>query len=487
MRRFVRSLGPFSKPQSSLRFAVVVLPWLGTSVPWFSIALGAALAAKGAAVTFVVDSSEFGDQSVRFRFILRCIRRVLSTLPEALDVLELNAQGAQLIEHDEDPELSRLAKLNLVWARRGEMRGGDGTKYLERTGRQLLKTMQRVTTFLDEHSFDCILIPGGVHGNSGIWTAAARRHGIRCASFDSGGRGLLTVATDGVACQLSDIPRAFGLLKRELESTKEGAFVNDAAAGELQRRMQGIDRFSSQLAETAAVDPALEGSVLIALNSSWDSAALGLHRVFEDGVQWIVETTRFILDNSDARIIVRQHPAERFPGGRSTDDYRRLLRETFGHHPRIRFIAAEDPVNSYELVEKARIVIVHTSTIGVEAALRGKIVVTGSASYYSDLGFVWRARDLQEYRIQIADGLSGRLTVSDAMRADATACYYLTQCCNWISAPLSPEGYDDWISMRFEDIVASSGVALVCSALRDNVPVSLLAHRERLRQAAGSR
>ncbi|HSX54899.1 MAG TPA: hypothetical protein VLG14_06350, partial [Sphingomonas sp.] len=39
---------------------VVISPWLGTPVPWYSLAVGLLLAGDGAKVTFVVDDQRFG-------------------------------------------------------------------------------------------------------------------------------------------------------------------------------------------------------------------------------------------------------------------------------------------------------------------------------------------------------------------------------------------------------------------------------------------
>jgi hypothetical protein len=485
MLRFVRAYAPLAdSPDSQYRYAVVVTPWLGTAVPWFSVAIGMILAATGSKVAFVVDGSPFGENMIRFRLILSCVRRVLAALDRQFEVMELGAPaGGGELNAEEAAMVARKANLNAVWAMRGEMKEDGRTRYTKRIMKQLAYSAGAIRDFLARHKFDCVIVPGGVYGSSGLWAELAGANGVRLASFDSGGRGVVTIATSGVASQLQDIPRAFALLKSGVTSENQWLFVREAALAELQRRRTGTDRFSSQLHNTAELDPRFEGAVLLALNSSWDSAALGLHRVFESSARWVVETVRFLLEQTRAQVIVRQHPAERFAAGRSTDDYKRLLQETFGTDPRLTFIAAADPVNSYDLLELVSVVLVYTSTFGVEAALRGKVVITASSSYYSDLGFIWRATSLDQYNTHLRDAVNGHYTVSEQMKADALACYYLTQCCNWISSPLSPEGYNDWIRIPFKELVRQDGVQITCTALRDNVPTSFLMHLVKLRDA----
>ena len=331
MRRFVRAYAPVTSPTKATgHFAVVVMPWLGTAVPWFSIAVGLVLAATGSRISFIIDGLPFGVNPVRFRVVLLCIRSVLGTLNRQFDILELCAPGDTSLRPDEVEMVARLAKLNAVWAMRGEMQERGRFDYTERITSQLTLSASAIRSLLERRKFDCVIVPGGIYGSSGVWARFAHASGARLASFDSGGRGILTIAANGIASQLQDIPRAFDLLSAEIsDAPGQWMFARDAALAELQRRRSGTDQFSSQLRRTAKLDARLHGAVLLALNSSWDSAALGLHQVFENSTQWVVGTVRCLLERTTAQIVVRQHPAERFQAGRSNDDYGRLLQGEF--------------------------------------------------------------------------------------------------------------------------------------------------------------
>jgi hypothetical protein len=483
MRSFVRSRPPTSNQERrSENFAIVVMPWLGTAVPWFSIACGVLLGAAGAKVTFVLDRLVFGPHRLRSRFVLSCIRRVLRALPRQFRILEIQSPTRPIaLSVDERSLAARLARLNAVWALRGETMNEGRSTYTEGVVKQLQLSVGAVQEFFVSHKFDCVLVPGGVYGSTGVWNALARANHTRFASFDSGGRGIVTVAANGIACQAQDIPRALALLKADLKSEEEHRFVRNTALAELSQRQAGVDRFSSQLKNTAALDSGFDGAVLLALNSSWDSAALGRHEIFDNSSQWIVETIKYLLGATNARIVVRQHPAERFDAGRSSDDYEKLLQENFGRDSRIVFIAASDPVNTYDLLERISVLVVYTSTIGIEAALKGKVVVTPSSSYYAELGFVWAAVAENQYRMLLAEAVAGRLTVSQLMKDDALYCYYLTQCCNFVSSPFCPEGFEDWIRTPLDQLRESDNVEAILVALRDNVPLSFLMHLEKIK------
>jgi hypothetical protein len=380
------------------------------------------------------------------------------------------------LEYDELQEIHRLAELNAIWALRGEMVLSGRKHYLAQAAQQLRLSYGAIACILKTKRYDVILVPGGVWGSSGVWVKHARAVGTRVSSFDSGGYGSLMLAVSGIASQLQDIPRAFYLLKQHAESREERAFIVESALAEIKRRSSGIDKFASQMQSARLVDSRFDGAVLLALNSSWDSAALGLHSVFDNSSQWIVETTKYLLANTLAPIIVRQHPAERLEIARTSDDYRSLLSRNFGDNPRLHFIAADEPVNSYDLLEQVAVVVVYTSTIGTEAAAHGKVVVTASNSYYSALGFVWKATELSQYYQHLSDAVSGRYAVTQAMREDALSCYDLTQCCNWEFSPFNPEGFKEWSSYSLDQLSQHESVKLIVRALEQNIPVAYLNH-----------
>jgi hypothetical protein len=249
------------------------------------------------------------------------------------------------------------------------------------------------------------------------------------------------------------------------------------------RRRAGTDTFASQVKSNADAGREFDGAVLLALNSSWDSAALGLHAVYDGNTQWIVETVRHLLEHTAAPVIVRQHPAERLDFARTTDDYGALLHGHFGAHPRLRFIGAAEPVNSYSLLEQVAAVVVYTSTIGIEAAAYGRPVITPSNSYYSRLGFVWRGGDAGSYHSLLRRAAARELEVSDNMRRDAAMCYYLTQCCNWVFTPFNPADFVKWSERDLSELQDDPTVRGILYALRQNVPAAYMNHVERWQAA----
>lgn len=460
---------------------VAIIPWLGTAVPWFTLGVGLLLSAAGARVTFVIDDSRFGPNPARFRFILGAIRKVMAAVAKRHPVIHLSSVAPVSGEEMPADRIARLARLNGRWELRGEMLE-TGRAALEAGYRaQIAAGDRRIAAFLAAHRFDVMFVPGGVFGTSGAWHYHALRHGIRFASFDTGGFETVMLAANGLACQLQDIPRAFTILSERLDARpEEKARVLAEAQAEIVKRKGGTDTFESQMKGADSAPPELEGGILLALNSSWDAAALGPHRIFGGNSEWIVETVRYLLERTEARVIVRQHPAERLAFARTTDDYRGLLEAHFGDHPRLHFIAAEDPVNSYALLERCAAVIIHSSTIGIEAAAFGRPVITASSAYYAGLGFVNQAVTADDYHRLLSAAAAGELAVTEAMREDAQICFYITQILNWVFTPFNPGDYARWSLRPLAHWAAQPAVRRMIRSLIDDVPVAVLNHLDRV-------
>lgn len=474
-RRFAEFAKHIPEAPQGAHCLVVVTPWEGTSIPWLSLSVGFMLAARGARLTFVIDDLPFGSNAVRYSFILAAIRHAMRAVPSQCRVISLSS--VEVAPTAPTGRATELAVLNAVWQLRGEMIEEGRAQAEARNLASIAKAEAPIGRVFAVEKYDMMFAPGGVYGNSGLWVALAREAGVRVASYDNGGFGTWMTAADGLACHLGDIPRATEMIKQRIaDRPEERARILAAAEEQIAKRRAGTDIFDYQVRGGHQGATGIDGAIMLALNSSWDSAALGVHDVFKTNKDWIVETVRFLLDTTDAPVIVRQHPAERLDFARTTDDYGALLNHHFGDQARLHFIAAADPVNSYALLPRVAAVVVHSSTIGTEAAAFGRVVITPSHAYYADLGFVWHARSLADYQALLSAAARGELQVAEAMRDDAKICYYVTQVRNWIHSSFNPETFHLWKQQPLEHWYLEPTTARMLDSLLDDVPVAVLNH-----------
>lgn len=457
---------------------VVVMPWVATAVPWFSIALGLGLARRSAEVVFIWDDTVFPVPSAELDTENVWIDRVLADLRPHFPVVRLTEEPQQPPRANDEEILETLVKLNLVWALRGDNPTERELSTAQETRAYLGDTLTRIRGLLTRTPYRYLVVPGGIRGTSGLYLHAGRETGTRVATFDSG-FGWSIVCPDGAAAQGADVPRAFEALYRAADAEISEAV--EAARDEYERRIRGSDRMAYQAARLDPVDGALEDAVLIPLSVEWDAAALGRHHIFQDSAEWLVATVGYLLDHTEAPVIVRQHPSERREHERSRFHIGPLLGHRFGNHPRFRFVSAEEDINTYNLLVGARLVLPYVSTIGIEAAALGKTVIPAGRPYYGALGFTWNADSQAEYFDLIERAMAGTLPPLPDQRRRAWLCFYINAVCYRVFTDFSPQPADfaKWSQWKPEWLFAKPEVEDLVTAIDEDRPVPLLRHARR--------
>ncbi len=376
-----------------------------------------------------------------------------------------------------------LADQIVTWWLRGDRRDATADRWARDIEAALLERLPLVSATVDQFDLDCILVPGGVYGASGLYFLAAADRGTRVATFDAD-RGVAQLCVDGVAAQNGDLARAFRTLVDEPRETRDHAI--EIARAEFGERADGSDRYGYQVVASEQSGDVRSPRVLIPLNVEWDTAALGRHVAFDDTVDWLTTTIRAVLDSTGEHdeVIVRQHPSERRPGQRSRLDLEGILGADFGDDPRYSFVSAADPISSYDLLQSAEVVLPFTSNIGIEAAALGKTVLVAGSSFYADLGFTWAAPSRDEYLHTLRRALAGELPPLVDQQERAWLCYYLVAVRNrvWTEFTSVPADFAKWVRRSPSEVFRDPEVADLLAALDDDIPVSLLRH-ERARAA----
>ena len=465
---------------------VVVMPWVMTAVPWYSCALAIGLARRGRNVVLIWDDTTFParpDASARLAGQNRVIGEVLGRLCGYFPVVRLSQERARPPLEGDFRVLEHLVDLNLTWRFRAanlakrlppEMENRRG-KHLS----SLAHTLALVRDLLSKSTFDYLVAPGGIYSTSGLYLLAGREAQVKVVTYDAG-FGSMLICRDGIAAQQSDIASSFKEVLRSDPEVRQATIL--AAQQEFQRRTRGKDKKRHQVIPSGSQERALSPDVLIPLNIEWDAAALGTHHIFSNTIAWLEETISFVLENSERNVVVRQHPAERHPHLRSHLDIGALLNERFGNRAAFRFVAAEEQVNTYDLIESASLVLPYVSTVGVESAATGAVVIAAGSSYYSGLGFVWFPQSREAYFDKLLQALHGDLPLLPQQCEKAWLCYYLSQVCNRVWTEFTPQPSDFWKWCRESPKALFSNPAVVdiLAAIDGNQPLSLIRHRRNL-------
>jgi len=473
MIKFINSIPLSSPKQDGKRLALIVQPLYIISWPFYMIALGLFLQKKGEMVTYIIDNSNFEKSTflyhVKMVIINRCMK-ILST--RGFMVIRLSeAKASENRECMSHEQLIALAHMQAIWFARGEMEIAQREQEYTRNLQKLSYASRRIQYTIENLKPERIIVAGGIVGTSGVYLNCGKKLNISVSTID-GGTGVNLVSNSGAAAQLTDILLAFKSFPEH-----EKAYAYNVANLKLKDRMDAKDPFAYQTKKIADEDHD-SGAILLLLNSVWDQAALGLHTIYPSMNDWIFQTVKWVLENTEEKIIVRQHPAERHKIVSTKDDYKKLL-QPFLNHERVDFISADANINTYGLLQKSNVVIAYSTTTALEATMIGKPVITVSNCYYSNLGFVYKPKDLKEYYNYIMQGILGQLTLSESQKNDATLCYYLSQVCNYIFTDFTAtmEDFKKWVKMNPESIYNSSDIQNILDSFINGTPIALIRHK----------
>jgi hypothetical protein len=474
-------------PGRSLAF--LVTDWHATSVPYFSILLGMSAALDGYRVCFLWDDQVWHDPEGTVSHN-RLIGKVLEQGRRYGTVVRASRYEGPGPDGAEAAELARLADLNAHWKFRSPERTPDYEAFRKSLEIRYASSFPRARAALaavHDDGFPVLAMPGGINGCTGHYLWTGRRLGMRVTPYDSGPGSIIT-GTEDIPGKLLDIAKVMRD-PRWRPAAEDLPWIREEAETELRKRVQGTDHWGFQVVGSGAAPAAPAFDVLMPLNVMWDTAALGRHNLFPDAVQCVEETAAWLLSNTRATVAVRQHPMERIWQERL--QYRNPLGERlalrFGSEPRLRYIRAEEAVNTYDLLPRAKVVVPATTTVGLEAVLLGIPVVTDCTVYYGALPGVTTATSRDRYFAAIAAAAAGRGADPASVAPEAWTYYYLSQKCwhNLTELTPQPEDFDRWVKRDMVSILADDGFRVVRDSLFRGIPGIYLNHR--LNLAARSR
>ncbi len=256
---------------------------------------------------------------------------------------------------------------------------------------------QAALSWIQEHNPDAIITPNGSILEMGIVYQVARYLGVPVVTYEFGEqRDRIWLAQNAEVMRqetdaLWETRKGLTLNDEQWDRVRELFSSRQRADlwGNFSRRWQGIP---GQGGEQARLDLGLDGAsadarpvFLLAANVIGDSLTLG-RQVFTDNMtQWLQETVVYFTEHPNTQLVVRIHPGERYTKGPSVAEVVKSALPDLPDH--IHLVGADDPVNTYDLVEIADVGLVYTTTVGMEMAMSGVPVIVAGHTHYREKGF----------------------------------------------------------------------------------------------------
>ena len=184
------------------------------------------------------------------------------------------------------------------------------------------------------------------------------------------------------------------------------------------------------------------------------------------------------MNNTNATVMVREHPAQSVFKEYIYENLREKLSIINQYGDRIYLASASDPINTYQYIEKCKVVLPYTSTMGVEAALMGKNVLIHTNVYYKDIGIGYKAYDRKDYFNAIVTCLEHpEKKICNNIENAYLAYYY--QMNNVLNCQYCTH-YTEWMEGSFIQLLKIKGVKKVTDAIAKGIAVIYSTVKEQL-------
>ncbi|PTY01992.1 hypothetical protein DB346_10275 [Verrucomicrobia bacterium LW23] len=502
-----RGMAPRGGGAPGARVAVLVAPWLQTGVPFFSLEVALRLRQMGCRVTLLFDAADltfnrysgFGDECALLEHLVGSFSRHFPVV--RVDTLPITPQSPAAV--GDDTFWSRLLFENAVLTLRGE---AAGRNYMAKHpalmtdwrqhSRLVMSVLQPrlddgvalegdtapgVASGTAAHPpYDWVFLPESGLGLTGIYIRVMNELGMRYTTCDFAA-GELAVCMDGVAAFFDDLPGVLRTVMPTLDD-ENWATIQRCTEQELDDARHGRDGHDVESGTHADpdgrnLDEELESDVLLCLSYRPETALVLRQCAFASAEAWIRAVIAWAKANR-RYVIVRQHPCESLPEYLGTDDYAEMVADADPSGNVARYVAADDEISTYALVERTQVVLPFSSRIGVEAGIMGKPVLLGLKCFYSGFGFTEAASTPKDYFADLdrmlKEATARKVPVAQEDNRKARFLYFLLGVCAYLENTFTPMPEDcvAWMATPPRQLWETTELADLTEALLEHRPLS---------------
>jgi hypothetical protein len=306
--------------------------------------------------------------------------------------------------------LGRLVLPSIRWAlRRHTLPDDEPTRYLLR--QYILSAYNVANEFaglLERVQPQATLIFNGAMYPEATARWVSRQMGVRSLAHEVGFQHFSTFFTEGEPTAYPiHIPEDFELseaqnarLEAYLEQRFQGKFT--MAGIRFWPEMRGLDEVLIQkIASFRQVVP-------VFTNVVYDTSQVHANVIFPHMFAWLELVAEVIRHHPETLFVIRAHPDEMRPGTKkqSNESVQDWIHSRGIHEwPNVVFVGPVEYLSSYELIQRAKFVIVYNSSIGLEAALMGAPVLCGGKARYTQYPTVFFPQSPEAFRRQAEEFL----------------------------------------------------------------------------------
>lgn len=314
-----------------------------------------------------------------------------------------------------------------------------------------LVAQRAIERLLDDYQPDVVLEMNGLFYAEAILLAIARLRDIPVWTYERANKkvdALIFALNEPVIKQDFEHDRT-GWSDRELSAEENAAL--DAYLSLRESGNVGSESLWPTMQAPGARQQHRARAVLFT-NVLWDTAVYQSDIAFGSMGDWVSHTISWFEAHPDYDLIIRIHPAEvRVPFKESRSPVVDFIAQKGDTLPaNVRIVGPEETIDSYALVDQSDIILVYTSTIGLEAVLRGKPALVAGRTHYRGKGFTLDPDSTGTFDDMLAATLadSGSLLVQNELVRRYAFYFFFVQI---VPFPLVTEQPSSYIRFNYDE------------------------------------
>lgn len=235
-----------------------------------------------------------------------------------------------------------------------------------------LKTINVFFDVFAKNTYDAVICDHGIYIPQGIITDICKAKDIKIFTFNTGYRKKTFLFAEGDSYHFA-IPR-----DKQFNKKKYSDNQRFKALEYVKSREKGINDwvfFQEKSSDFSLNFSKKNNNIALFPNVLWDADIHFEEGLFDNSIDWIVQSIRYLIKNTNKNIYLRVHPGEikGFISSRVRCDD--LIPDDIKNNERVIIFPAEHTINSYFLARKCEINVVYGSKIGIDLAALGHCVV----------------------------------------------------------------------------------------------------------------
>ncbi|MBN2258152.1 MAG: hypothetical protein JW704_10060 [Anaerolineaceae bacterium] len=306
-------------------------------------------------------------------------------LPLKSAIESLNIQQLATFSY-EGVGLGEMVLPSIRWVlRRHHLFDDHNTKHLYRqfilSAWSVIKNFEELIT---RNKPKAVLVFNGMFFPEAAVRHVALKNNIRVITHEAGIQSFSGFFTEGEATAYPlSIPHNYKLSaaqNKQLDSYLEKRFEGKFSMADVQFWPQMNDLGSDLLNDIQRY----QQLVSIFTNVIFDTSQPHSNTLYSDMFEWLDSLLPVINQYPKTLFVIRAHPDETRPGKTSQETVADWTKHReLQIYENVRFINPEQYLNSYELIKKAKFVLVYNSTVGLEAAILGVPVLSAGRARFT--------------------------------------------------------------------------------------------------------